>query len=259
MNIFANLATPQKSKRQREVILLFGEDFCDFQLVRETIQQFRYDFEDVVFITQTKLLNREQEEMLDSFLKRELGEKYTRCAYRPTERYTRNGQPCVRSYHRNLECYIFTSDSSEQDIVELNTAAKKIVGFATIVRRPTPQETKDRIKRERKAALKEKFSNIGTALFAVIFFASIILGGFYASEHKEIFSVVGAIIGIGFILFLLFAVWSFVSESTTSKWKSALRTIGITILIIGVLLLIGYLMPDSYSNYVNDAHRPDRF
>lgn len=43
MNIFANLATPQKSKRQREVILLFGEDFCDFQLVRETIQQFRYD------------------------------------------------------------------------------------------------------------------------------------------------------------------------------------------------------------------------
>lgn len=90
MNIFANLATPQKSKRQREVILLFGEDFCDFQLVRETIQQFRYDFEDVVFITQTKLLNREQEEMLDSFLKRELGEKYTRCAYRPTERYTRN-------------------------------------------------------------------------------------------------------------------------------------------------------------------------
>lgn len=139
------------------------------------------------------------------------------------------------------------------------TAAKKIVGFATIVRRPTPQETKDRIKRERKAALKEKFSNIGTALFAVIFFASIILGGFYASEHKEIFSVVGAIIGIGFILFLLFAVWSFVSESTTSKWKSALRTIGITILIIGVLLLIGYLMPDSCSNYVNDAHRPDRF
>lgn len=93
----------------------------------------------------------------------------------------------------------------------------------------------------------------------VIFFASIILGGFYASEHKEIFSVVGAIIGIGFILFLLFAVWSFVSESTTSKWKSALRTIGITILIIGVLLLIGYLMPDSCSNYVNDAHRPDRF
>lgn len=259
MNIFANLASTQKSKRQREVILLFGEDFCDFQLVRETIQQFRYDLEDVIFVSQTKLLNSKQEEMLESFLQKELGEKYSHCAYRPTERYTRNGQPCVRSYHRNLECYIFTSDSTEQDVVELNTAVKKIGGITTIVRRPTQQETQIRIKREKKAALKEKLSNIGTALFAVIFFASIILGCIYASENKEIFSVIGAIIGIGVILFILFAVWSFVSDSTSGKWTTALKTIGITILIIGALLLIGYLMPDSCSNYVNDAHRPDRF
>lgn len=259
MNIFANIASTQKSKRQREIVLLFGEDFCDFQLVRETIQQFRFDLEDVVFIFQTKLLNSKQEEMLDSFLKKELGEKYIRSTYRPTERYTRNGQPCVRSYHRNLECFIFTSDSSEQDIVELNSAAKKIVGWTSIVRRPTPQETKDRIKREKKAALKERLSNIGVSLFAVVFFACIIFGCIYASEHKEIFSVIGPVLGMGFILFILFAVWCFVSESTTGKLKSVFKTIGITILIVGALLLIGYLMPDSCSNYVNDAHRPDRF
>lgn len=259
MNIFTNLTTHQKLKRQREIILLFGEKFCDFQLVRETIQKFRYDIEDIVYILKTNLLNDEQEKTLDSFLRKELGEKYNSCTYKPTERYTRNGQPCIYSYHQHLECYIFTSDSSEQDIVEQNTAAQQLVGCTTIVRWPTQKETKDRIKRDRWTALKDKLSNIGALLFAVALFASIIFGCIYADNHKEVFSVIGAVIGIVLILFLLFAVWSFVSERTNSRWVSIFKTIGITILILGILLLIGYLMPDSCSNFVNDSHRPDRF
>lgn len=259
MNIFANLASPSKIKRHREIILLFGENFCDFQLMRETIQKFRYDLEDIVFIRQTQLLNETQEKSLDSFLRKELGENYNVCYYKPTKRYVRNGQPCVHSYHQNVECYIFTSDSTEQDIAELNAAAKKIVSWTSIIRRPTQQEEKERIKRERKNAIKEKLSNIGTILFAIAFFVCIILGCIYVDEHKDILSVLGAVIGIGFILFIFIAVWAFVSEGTNSKWKTFIKTIGITILIIGLLLLIGYLMPDGCSNYVNDAHRPDRF
>lgn len=259
MNIFANIANAANHKRKREIILLFGENFCDFQLVQETIQKFRYDIEDIVFVLQTKLLNSKQEKCLDTFLRNELGEKYKSCNYKPTERYVEKGQPCVRSYHQNLECYIFTSDTTEKDIADLNNAAKKIVSWTSIIRRPTQQEIQKRIKQERKNAIKEKNSNIGFLLFVVAFFSSIILGCIYIDDHKEVFSIIGSIVGICFILFLFFVVWSFVSENANSKLKSTLKTVGITLLIIAGLLLIGYLLPDSCSHYVNDAHRPDRF
>lgn len=256
MNIINNLARP---KRHREIIFLFHENFCDFQLIRETIQKFRFDIEDIVFVLQTKLLNSQQEEFLDSFLRKELGTKYNYCIYKPTERYTERGQVCVRSYHHDLECYIFTSDSTENDISELDSAAKKIVGWTSIVRRPTLKETKNRIKQERKEYIKEKFLNIGNLLLVATFWIGIILSCIYIEDHKEIISIIGAIIVIGVVLFLLFAVWSFVSENTSSKLMSIIKTVGITIIILLILLLIGYLMPDSCSGYVNDAHRPDRF
>lgn len=238
---------------------MFGEDFCDYQLLREKIHQFRYDTEDIIFIRHSKLLSDRQEQFLDEFLRKELGTKYISRYYKPSEHYVQNGQPCVTRYHQNLECYIFTSDHTEMDIADLNNAARKIVGWTMIERRHTPQEIKERIKREKKNAIKERLSNIGTLLGVIAFFAIIILSCLYIDEHKEVLSVIGAIIGIGVILFVLFIVWSFVSDSSSSKWTAVLKTIGITILIFAALFLIGYLMPDSCSNYVNDAHRPDRF
>lgn len=93
----------------------------------------------------------------------------------------------------------------------------------------------------------------------VAFYDFIMLGGRYIFEHDEILNIIGAIIGVAAILFVLFVVWIIVSDNTSSKWKAILKTVGITILIFTLLFLIGYLMPDSCSNYVNDAHHPDRF
>lgn len=255
MNIFANLHIP---KRQREVVFLFNEDFSDYQLLREKIHQFRYDNEDIVFIRYTKLMKDTQEQFLDDFLRKELGTKYNSRNYKPSKHYVHNGQPCVTKYHQNLECYIFTSDHTEQDISDLNESTKKLGGFTFIERRPTTQEIKERIKKEKKNAIKDKFSNIGALLGVIVFFAFIVLGCIYIDERKEFLSVIGVIIGIVVILFILFVVWRFVSDRTRSKWIAALKTIGITILILAALFLIGYLIPDIGSNYVNDAHRPDR-
>lgn len=131
MGIFASLTV----RRQREVILLFGEDFCDFQLLREKIHKFRYDSEDIVFIRHTQLLDENQEQFLDDFLRKELGSKYNSRNYKPTA-----------NFNHHLECYVFTSDTTEQDIAELNKSAMKLVGWTSIERRPTPQEIMERIK-----------------------------------------------------------------------------------------------------------------
>lgn len=256
MHIFTNLSIP---KRQREIILLFGKDFCDFQLLREKIHQFRYDSEDIVFIRRTQLLNESQEQFLDNFLRKELGSKYISRNYKPTEHYVQNGQPCVTNFHRNLECYVFTSDYTEQDIAELNESAKKLAGWTSIERRPTLQEIKERIRKDKINAIKEKISKIGTLLGITAFFSFIILGCIYLNEHEEVMTFIGKIIGCAVILFVLFTVWCFVSDNTSSKWKATIKAVTITILIFALLFFLGYLMSDSFPNYVNDAHRPDRF
>lgn len=256
MNIFANLTMP---KRQREIIILFGKDFCDFQLLREKIHQFRYDSEDIIFIRHTQLLNESQEQILDDFLRKELGSKYSFRNYKPTVHYVEKGQHCVACFHQHLECYVFTSDHTEQDIAELNESAKKLTGWTCIERRPTTQEINERIKRDKINAIKDVVANTGVFFGVVAFWAFIILSCIFINEHKEIMTIIGAIIGIAFILFVLFVVWSFVSENKINRWSTILKTIDITFFIFALLILIGYLMPDSCSNYVNDAHRPDRF
>lgn len=122
MNIFANISHNYRHKQ--EIVLLFSEDFCDFQLIRDTIHEFNYTEKEVVYILNTKLLTNDQETFLDSFLRNELGSKYRRCDYRPTERRIQDGHTVFSSYHQNLNVFIFTSDPSENDIRQLNIEAK---------------------------------------------------------------------------------------------------------------------------------------
>ena len=227
MNRFINL---KQYKRRREIALLYGENFCDFQLIRETIREFNYERQEIIFILHTDLLSDSQEQFLNSFLKNELGAKYKHLTYTPSEHYVRDGQ----------ECIVFTSDPTEKDIEQLNDDAKKILGWTTIKRRPTEEEIIKNYKEKRKFAVKKKLSNIGHLFLVIVFFSLIALGCLYLNNHDEAIYIIGAIIGIGFVLFLFFSVWSFVSVGTNKKWTPLFKSIGITLIIITALLLIGY-------------------
>lgn len=87
MNIFANLKDYRNIKRKREIILLFKENFCDFQLIREHLNEYNFDKEEVVFILNTGLLNERQEANLSSFLYNELGTRFIKEEYKAPERY----------------------------------------------------------------------------------------------------------------------------------------------------------------------------
>ena len=137
MNTFANLTDYSKIRRKREIVLLFNEGFCDYQLIKETVNQFDYNKEDITYVLQTSLLTEYQEEALNSFLRKELGTNYKYSVYKSSKHYIDNGQPCVTVYHRNLEAYVFTSDPTEEDVKGLNIKAKSIVGWTKTVRRQT--------------------------------------------------------------------------------------------------------------------------
>lgn len=259
MNIFSNIQVYQNKRHKREIILLFGEDFCDFELIRETIHKFNYEKDDICFILHTQLLSDKQERKLVSFLDNELGINFKSIDYRPSEHYTQNGQRCVRVYHRHLECYIFTSDPIENDIKELNCATKKIVGWSTIVRRLTQEEIKKRIKQDRNRTIKDIITSVGKFLFVIAFFSGIILSYAFYNDLKEI---IVTIFGIGLVIFIFLIVWSFVSDDINNGWSfviSILKAIGIVLIIFVILFIIGYLTPDGCSDSINDAHRPDRF
>lgn len=259
MNIFSSLQTFQNIRHKREIILLFSEDFCDFDLLRETIHEFNYEKYDIGFILHTQLLSDKQESILASFLIKELGSYYKSINYIPHEYYTQNGQRHVKVYHRHLECYIFTSDPIENDIKELNCATKKIVGWSTIVRRLTQEEIKKRIKQDRNRAIKDIITSVGKFLFVIAFFSAIILSYAFYNDLKEI---IVTIFGIGLVIFIFLIVWSFVSDDIDNGWSfviSILKAIGIVLIIFVILFIIGYLTPDGCSDSINDAHRPDRF
>lgn len=256
MSIFSNLE--KYSHHKREIVLLFTEDFRDYQLIRETILKFNYYQDDIIFILNTKLLTDKQEEFLDAFLKEELGTKYKHSFFEPTKHYIKNGQSYVVRVHDKLECYVFTSDPTESDIVGLCNATKKLEGHTTIIRRPTDEEIIERYKRNKKDAFKESISNIGSLLCVIMFFVGI----FFINKHEKVLSIIAYVILTGFLLFVVLSIfsiaWSFFSN-TNHKWKSVMKSIGVTIIIIAILFLIGYLLPDDFSIFVNDAHRPDKF
>lgn len=54
-------------------------------------------------------------------------------------------------------------------------------------------------------------------------------------------------------------VWSLFTEEGDSIWKQIVKATGITVVIIGILILIGAIIPDSCTGFYDDAHRPDRF
>lgn len=259
MNIFANLKDHRNIKRKREIILLFKENFCDFQLIREHLNEYNFDKEEVVFILNTGLLNERQEANLSSFLNNELGTRFIKEDYKAPERYLCQGQPSVRVYHRHLECTIFTSDPTEKDVEELQKNVKKIVGYSNIIRRSTEEEIINKHQQKRKSQIIDSIKGVGNIILFFAIAILIILSCIYVSEHKDVISIIGWIIAIGVILFVFAIVWSFISDSTENKFYAVIKSILITVLLFGLLILLGYLMPDSCSGYINDSHRPDHF
>lgn len=260
MNIFANL---KQYKSQQEIILLFNESFCDYQLIRDTIRTFNYEKEDITFILHTGLLTDSQEKFLNSFLQTELSDKYKHITYKPSDHYILNGQKCATVYHHHLRCYVFTSDPTEKDIEHLNNSAKKIVGWTIVERRLTEDEIIKQHKIAKKNAIKEKFSSIGSFLITIVFLGLIVFSSIYINDHKEVVVILAAIISIGFGLFLFFAVYYLFQKkllkSSSKKWPSIFKSIGITIGIIAILFIIFHMVSNSGSHFINDAHRPDRF
>lgn len=102
----------------------------------------------------------------------------------------------------------------------------------------------------------ERKQKLLNAIFVPLFFI-VLLGiiiGFASSESLQYFFIgVAILIAIAFMFFTSYVL---LTNSKHKKWKRIVIAAIIAIAIIGLLVLVGSVLPDSY---VNDVHRPDKF
>ncbi len=118
---------------------------------------------------------------------------------------------------------------------------------------PISDEVRAYNERVEKDAKKEKLlSSIFVPLFFIVF-----IGGIIAIANSESiqYLLAGGAILVAFA-FIFFVSYVLLTNAKHRRWKRIVIAAVIGLVVIGLLILIGSVLPDSY---VNDAHRPDRF
>ena len=115
----------------------------------------------------------------------------------------------------------------------------------------------DEVKAFNQRVEKEERKEKLLSAFLVPLFFIFLIGGFVVLANSDFLQYVVAVGGVLIaILFIYFTAYVLMTNARHNKWKRLFIAAVLTIIIIALLLLIGYIAPDGY---VNDGHRPDRF
>ena len=120
----------------------------------------------------------------------------------------------------------------------------------------TPEQIEENNRKMVIEKRKERREKVLNAVFVLSFF-TLFIGGIIAIYNSETLQYViiggSCIIAVAFIFLSAYVLFE---KSNSKIWKNLIRALVIGIIIIAIILLLGYLLPEGY---VNDAHRPDKF